>query len=92
MSAVCIDIPKSNSDEAAIVRVNEAGSLNQADVIKALDHAKIAEGPGGAAAMVPGQHHARMNMYIAQANAGQFKTVKSLGMIDPKECAQGIAS
>ena len=33
----------------------------------ALDHAKIAEGPGGPAEMVPGQHHVRMNMYIAQA-------------------------
>src|SRR6266700_2045268 len=37
--------------------VKEAGSLKQDDVIKALDHAKIAEGPGGPAAMVPGQHH-----------------------------------
>ena len=70
--------------------VKEAGSLKQEDVIKALDHAKIAEGPGGPAAMVPGQHHARMNMYIAQANNGNFKIVKSLGVIDPKECMQGI--
>ena len=65
--------------------VNEAGSLKQEDVIRALDHAKIAEGPGGAAEMVPGQHHVRMNMYIAQANNGKFKIVKSLGIIDPKE-------
>src|SRR5437870_2917005 len=65
--------------------VNEAGSLNQEDVIKALDHAKIAEGPGGPAEMVPGQHHVRMNMYIAQANNGNFKIVESLGIIDPKE-------
>ena len=35
--------------------------------------------------MVPGQHHLRMNMYIAQANNGSFKIVKSLGVIDPKE-------
>ena len=27
--------------------MNEAGSLEQDAVIKALDHAKIAEGPGG---------------------------------------------
>jgi len=73
--------------EAAL---KEAGSLKQEDVIKALDHAKIAEGPGGAAEMVPGQHHVRMNMYIAQANNGNFKIVKSLGIIDPKECMQGI--
>ena len=65
--------------------VKEAGSLNQSEVIKALDHAKIAEGPGGSAEMVPGQHHVRMNMYIAQASNGQFKIVKNLGVIDPKE-------
>ena len=46
--------------------VTEAGSLVQADVIAALDHAQIDQGPGGPAAMVPGQHHVRMNMYIAQ--------------------------
>ena len=65
--------------------VAEAGSLEQADVIAALDHARIAEGPGGPAAMVPGQHHVRMNMYIAQARNGHFEIVKSLGAIDPKE-------
>jgi len=70
--------------------VKEAGSLKQEDVIKALDHAKIAEGPGGAAEMVPGQHHVRMNMYIAQAHNGNFKIVNRLGLIDPKECMQGI--
>ena len=31
--------------------------------------------------MVPGQHHVRMNMYIAQANDGHFRIVESLGMI-----------
>ncbi len=70
--------------------VKEAGSLKQEDVIKALDHAKIAEGPGGPVEMVSGQHHVRMNMYIAQANNGNFKIVKSLAVIDPKECMQGI--
>ena len=65
--------------------VKEAGSLKQEDVIRALDHAKITEGPGGPAEMVPGQHHVRMNMYIAQANKGNFKIVKNLGVIDPKE-------
>jgi branched-chain amino acid transport system substrate-binding protein len=67
------------------VAVKEAGSLNQADVIRALEHAKIAEGPGGVAEMVPGQHHVRMNIYIAQASEGRFKIVKNLGAIDPKE-------
>jgi branched-chain amino acid transport system substrate-binding protein len=65
--------------------VNEAGSLEQEDVIEALDHAVIPEGPGGPAEMVPGQHHVRMNMYIAQAKDGHFKVVKNLGIIDPKE-------
>ena len=70
--------------------VKEAGSLKQEDVIRALDHAKIAAGPGGPAEMVPGQHHTRMNMYIAQARNGSFTVIKSLGVIDPKECMQGI--
>ena len=39
-------------------------------MIAALDHAAVAEGPGGPAEMVPGQHHVRMNMYIAQATEG----------------------
>ena len=65
--------------------VTAAGSLVQSDVIGALDHARIAEGPGGAAAMVPGQHHVRMNMYIAQSRGGQFHIVKNLGIIDPHE-------
>jgi ABC-type branched-subunit amino acid transport system substrate-binding protein len=70
--------------------VNEAGSLKQEDVIEALDHAKIAEGPGGPAEVVPGQHHVRMNMYIAQANNGIFEVVENLGVVDPQECMQGI--
>ena len=65
--------------------VAEAGSLVQAEVIEALDHAAIAEGPGGPAAMMPGQHHVRMNMYIAQARNGRFQVVRSLGAIDPRE-------
>jgi branched-chain amino acid transport system substrate-binding protein len=65
--------------------VKEAGTLDQGKVIAALDHAKIAQGPGGPAEMVPGQHHARMNMYIAQASGGRFKVINNLGMIEPKE-------
>jgi branched-chain amino acid transport system substrate-binding protein len=65
--------------------VNEAGSLDQDSVLRALDHARIAQGPGGAAEMVPGQHHLRLNMYIAQVRDGRLKVVKSLGALDPKE-------
>ena len=67
------------------VAVNEAGSLEQHDVIAALDHARIPQGPGGPAEMVPGQHHVRMNMYIARSESGTFKVVENLGHIDPKE-------
>jgi ABC-type branched-subunit amino acid transport system substrate-binding protein len=65
--------------------VTEAGSLVQEEVIAALDHAEIVEGPGGPAAMVPGQHHARLTMYIAQAHGGIFEIVENLGPIDPQE-------
>ena len=65
--------------------VTEADSLSQADVIAALDHAEIEDGPGGPAAMVPGQHHLRLNMYIAQARDGNFEIVENLGAIDPNE-------
>ena len=72
--------------------VNEAGSLDQEAVIKALDHAKLAVGPGGPAEMVPGEHHVRMNMYIAQAQSGKFKIVKNLGHVDPKESPKLLAT
>jgi ABC-type branched-subunit amino acid transport system substrate-binding protein len=65
--------------------VKEAGSLDQDAVIKALDHATIPDGPGGSAEMVPGQHHLRLHMYIAQAHNGNFDVVKDLGVIEPKE-------
>jgi ABC-type branched-subunit amino acid transport system substrate-binding protein len=65
--------------------VKEAGTLDQGAVIRALDHARIGEGPGGPAEMVPGQHHVRMNMYIARARSGRFEVVEQLGVIEPKE-------
>ncbi|WP_456675034.1 transporter substrate-binding protein [Bradyrhizobium sp. RDM12] len=72
-------------DQLWAAAVNEAGSLRQEDVIAALDHARIAEGPGGPAEMVPGQHHVRLNMYIAQAKNGCFEIVENLGAIAPDE-------
>jgi branched-chain amino acid transport system substrate-binding protein len=71
--------------------VTEAGSLDQEAVVAALDHASIAEGPGGPAEMVPGQHHVRMNMYIAQVRGGTLEVVESLGARDPKEHLQAVA-
>ena len=35
--------------------------------------------------MVPGQHHLRLNMYIAQVRKGALEVLKNLGPIDPKE-------
>ena len=61
------------------------------NVIAALDHARIEQGPGGPAEMVPGQHHVRMNMYIARSEGGTFNVVEHLGHIDPKECEVGLA-
>ena len=35
--------------------------------------------------MVPGRHHVRMSMYIAQAKNGRIEIVESLGAIDSDE-------
>jgi ABC-type branched-subunit amino acid transport system substrate-binding protein len=69
--------------------VTAAGSLDTEAVVKALDTSSLAEGPGGAAEMVPGQHHLRLNMYIAQARHGVFEVVRNLGRVDPKEAVVG---
>ena len=65
--------------------VNQCKSVNAYDVSAALDHAKIDDGPGGGAEMIPGQHHVRMNMYIGRAKNGAFEIMRSLGAIDPHE-------
>jgi len=69
--------------------VATAGSLETETVVKALDSGVLAEGPGGPAEMVAGQHHLRLNMYIAQARQGVFEVVEELGRVDPKECVDG---
>ena len=66
--------------------VNEAGNVDRDDVAAALDHAKISEGPGGPAEMVPGKWHCRMNMYIAEAKGGHYEIISRSSMVDPKEC------
>lgn len=71
--------------------VTEAGSLDQAAVLAALDHASISEGPGGPAAMVPGQHHVRLNVYIAEVQGSTLEVLDSLGAIEPNEVARAIA-
>src|SRR4029079_11518898 len=72
--------------------VAEAGSLAQADVVAALDHARILEGPGGPAAMVPGQHQRRMTMNHDEWRNGRFEIIKSLGAIDPQEQLVGAVT
>jgi branched-chain amino acid transport system substrate-binding protein len=71
--------------------VTEAGSIDKTAVVAALDHAKIADGPGGPTEMVPGQHHVRMNMYIAQVRNGALEVVESLGVMEPQEHVQQAA-
>ncbi len=67
--------------------VKEAGKVDRDGVAAALDHAKIAEGPGGPAEMVPGKRHCKMNMYTAVAKNGNYEIVeRSKGLVDPKEC------
>ena len=66
--------------------VNEAGSVERDAVAAALDHAKIANGPGGPAEMVPGTWHCQMNMYIAVAKAGKYEIVSRADQVHPKEC------
>lgn len=67
--------------------VKEAGKLDRESVAAALDYAKIAEGPGGPAEMVPGKRHCKMKMYTAVAKGGNYEIVgRSDGLVDPKEC------
>jgi len=69
------------------VAVKEAKSVEREAVSAALDHAKIAGGPGGPAEMVPGKRHCKMRMYTAVAKNGVFEVVaRSDGLVDPKEC------
>ena len=67
--------------------VKAAKSVKRENVAAALDNAKLADGPGGGCAVVPGTYHVKMNMYIAVAKSGKYEIIeKSAGMVDPKEC------
>jgi branched-chain amino acid transport system substrate-binding protein len=67
--------------------VNQAKKVDRESVAAALDRARIEEGPGGGAEMVPGKRHCKMNMYIAVAKGGNYEVVsQSKGLVDPKEC------
>ena len=63
------------------------GFIARPDGTFAVDHAKIAEGPGGPAEMVPGKRHCKMKMYTAIAKGGNYEIIgRSAGLVDPKEC------
>jgi branched-chain amino acid transport system substrate-binding protein len=67
--------------------VKEAAKVDRDAVAAALDHAKVSEGPGGPAEMVPGKRHCKMKMYTAVAKNGAYEIVgRSKGLVDPKEC------
>lgn len=74
--------------EAAVQETG--GKLGREDVAAALDRAKIPQGPGGGAEMVPGKMHCRMNMYIAvckvEAGKPRYDVISRHDMVDPKEC------
>jgi ABC-type branched-subunit amino acid transport system substrate-binding protein len=67
--------------------VKEAGGVDLDAVAAALDHAKIAEGPGGPAEMVAGSRHCKMKMHTAVCRKGKFEIINSSnGLLDPREC------
>ena len=66
--------------------VKEAGAVDRDSVAAALDHAKIANGPGGPSNIVPGTYHAQMNMYIAVAKGGRYEIIDKAEQVHPKEC------
>ena len=69
------------------VAVKKAKKVDRETVAAALDSARIDQGPGGPAEMVPGKRHCKMNMYIAVAKNGNYEVVsQSKGLVDPKEC------
>lgn len=74
--------------EAAVKETG--GKLGREEVAAALDHAVLKDGPGGGAEMVPGHHHAKMNMYIAvgkiDADTTHFEVIDEAAMVDPREC------
>lgn len=70
--------------EQAVIATN--GDLEREAVSGAIDSATLLEGPGGPAHMVPGTGHARMNMYIAQAQGGVWTILEADEMVDPAEC------
>jgi urea transport system substrate-binding protein len=74
--------------EAGVIATK--GDLTREAVSAAIDKAKLDNGPGGGAEMVPGHMHCRMNMYIARCRAegpkAKYEIISKYDMVDPKEC------
>ena len=70
--------------EQAVIATN--GDLSREATSAAIDSAKIDQGPGGPARMIPGTGHCEMNMYIAQSVGGKWNIIQSDTAVDPKEC------
>ena len=64
-----------------------AGSIDTDSVAKAMDSARFAGNPGGAAAMKPGTHHCSLPIFIGEVQAdGSVKQLVDAGILDPTEC------
>ncbi len=74
--------------EAAVKETK--GDLHRDAVAAAMDHAVLADGPGGGSSMVPGHMHCTMNMYTAvckvNGDKASYKIVDKADMVDPREC------
>ncbi|WP_337738493.1 substrate-binding protein [Agrobacterium vitis] len=67
--------------------VKKAGTAEREAVAEALDTARIDQSPGGPAEMAAGTRHCKMPMYIASAEAGQYKIrSRSEGPVGPAQC------
>jgi hypothetical protein len=74
--------------EAAAIATK--GDLDREAVAVAMNSAKLANGPGGGAEMVPGKMHAKMNMYIGkcviEAAETRYDVISKADMVDPQAC------
>lgn len=70
--------------EQAVIATN--GDVSRDAVNEAMQTAKIDQGPGGPAEVVPNKWHCKMNMYIAVATNGKYDVVEKFDMVDPAEC------
>lgn len=68
--------------KAFAIATNQAGTLNNEQIIEALSHVSL-KGPQGRVKMDPFTHHAHINNYLAKSNENGFSIIKSIGLIPP---------